>query len=64
MADPSTVDPRFLLDPTKADLIEEIVGKFWPEQIDPADIGSASLANNVIDARDRLLTALGLGELA
>lgn len=64
VADPATVDPRFLLDPAKAELIEGIVGEFWPEQIDTADLGSASLANSVIDARDRLLAALGLGELA
>ena len=64
VADPATVDPRFLLDDAKADLIEGVVREFWPEQIDPDDIGSDSLTSTVTGARDRLLTVLGLAELA
>ena len=64
VADPATVDPRFLLDEPRVELIEGVVREFWPEQIDPSDIGSESLASAVIDARDRLLGALGLSELA
>ncbi|MDY7097558.1 MAG: N-succinylarginine dihydrolase [Pseudomonadota bacterium] len=61
--DPAFVDPRFLLDDAKADLIEKVIGETWPEQIDPADLGSQALAKSVIDARYALLTALDLSEL-
>lgn len=63
VCDPATVDPRFLLDEAKAERIEQIIAAHWPEQIDPADIGSQNLANSVIAARLALLDALGLGEL-
>ncbi|MBA4354055.1 MAG: succinylarginine dihydrolase, partial [Novosphingobium sp.] len=64
VADPATVDPRFLLDDAKATLIERIVATHWPEQIDPSDLGAQSLAAGVIAARAALLDALGLAELA
>lgn len=64
VADPATVDPRFLLDEAKLVLLEEVVGEHWPEQIDPADIGRESLARSVIAARSALLEALALPELA
>lgn len=63
VCDPATVDPRFLLDEAKADRIEEVIGRTWPEQIDPADIGSEALAAQVIVARAALLTVLELEEL-
>lgn len=64
VADPATVDPRFLLDEAKLVLLEEVVGEHWPEQIDPADIGRESLARSVIAVRSALLEALALPELA
>lgn len=64
VADPATVDPRFLLNEARADLLEKLIAKAWPEQIDPADLGSDSLASSVIAARAALLEALGLSELA
>ena len=63
VCDPATVDPRFLLDEAKADLIEKVIGESWPEQIDPADLGSEALAQDVIAARAALLDALDLGLL-
>lgn len=63
VCDPATVDPRFLLDESKADRIEEVIGRTWPEQIDPADLGSDALAAQVIAARAALLTVLELEEL-
>jgi len=63
VCDPATVDPRFLLDEAKADRIEEVIGRTWPEQIDPADIGSEALDAQVIAARAALLTVLELEEL-
>ena len=60
---PETVDPRFLLDEAKADLIERTIAAHWPQQIDPADLGSQILADSVIAARLALLAALDLAEL-
>ncbi|KWV90713.1 N-succinylarginine dihydrolase [Erythrobacter sp. YT30] len=62
--DPTTVDPRFLLDEAKADRIESVISETWPEQIDPADLGSDTLANSVVSARNSLLDALEIHELA
>ncbi len=64
VADPATVDPRFLLDEAKASLIESVIGRHWPEQIDPGDIGKETLAAEIRAARASLLDALGLDELA
>jgi len=63
VCDPATVDPRFLLDEGKADLLDSVIGKTWPQQIDPADLGSDTLAKSVSDARYALLDALGLSQL-
>ncbi|AWW75310.1 succinylarginine dihydrolase [Erythrobacter sp. KY5] len=63
VCDPATVDPRFMLDEAKADLLEKVISETWPEQIDPADLGSAALTSQVVAAREALLTALDLGEL-
>ena len=64
VADPTTVDQRFMLDDTKADRIESVISQMWPERIEPSDIGSESLAKTVIEAREALLAVLSLGELA
>lgn len=64
VADPATVDPRFLLDERTAEAVERVVGQHWPEQIDPDDLGSKTLAESVLRARAALLEALGLAELA
>lgn len=64
VCDPATVDPRFMLDEAKADELERVIAANWPEQIDPADLGSDSLAQSVVAARGALLDALDLGLLA
>ena len=64
VCDPQAVDPRFLLDEGKADRIEEIIRREWPETIAPEQVGSALLAERVIAARSLLLDALDLSELA
>jgi len=64
VADPVTVDPRFLLDEAKIGRIERVVAEFWPEQIDPGDIGVSSLTASVRGARAALLEAMALSELA
>lgn len=63
VADPATVDPRFLMSDERAELLEQVIGKYWPEQIDPGDIGSETLAETVRSARARLLESLDLGIL-
>ena len=64
VADPATVDPRFMLDEKAAQRIEAVVAEMWPEQIDPTDLGSDTLAKTVIEAREALLGVLSLDELA
>jgi len=64
VADPATVDPRFMLDDAKAEAMEKVVAEFWPEQINPADIGSESRAATIRTARAQMLDLLGLTELA
>lgn len=63
VADPATIDSRFMLSDSTADLLESAVSAHWPEQIDPADLGSETLANSVRMARGKLLEALDLQEL-
>jgi len=60
VADPATVDPRFLLSEARANAIEAAIAAHWPEQIDPAEIGSAALAATIQNARAALLAALDL----
>ncbi|MBU1255065.1 MAG: N-succinylarginine dihydrolase [Alphaproteobacteria bacterium] len=64
VADPATVDPRFLLDEGRIERAESVIAEMWPEQIDPVDIGSEALAKTVIEAREALLGVLALDELA
>ncbi|MFN3517509.1 MAG: N-succinylarginine dihydrolase [Novosphingobium sp.] len=64
VADPATVDPRFLLDEAKAARIEAVIAAHWPVQIAAADVGSPALAKQVTAARHALLEALELTELA
>ncbi|QFT78417.1 N-succinylarginine dihydrolase [Erythrobacter sp. THAF29] len=64
VCDPATVDPRFMLDEAKADLLEKTIAEHYPEQIDPDDLWTESLEKHVVAARQALLTALGIGELA
>ncbi|OYW16461.1 MAG: succinylarginine dihydrolase [Novosphingobium sp. 12-64-8] len=63
VADPATVDPRFLLDPAKANRIEAVIARTWPEQIDPGELGTPALTRTVRAARAALLDAVGLAEL-
>ena len=64
VADPATVDARFLLDEAKADAIEAVIAKHWPEQIEPFDLQFVSLEETVVKARQALLATLGLEQLA
>jgi succinylarginine dihydrolase len=61
--DPATVDPRFLVDNDKLDLLAEVVSRTWPEEIAIADLQSPGLIGSVRTARQALLETLDLGEL-
>jgi succinylarginine dihydrolase len=63
VADPATIDPRFLLGEARAERIEAVIAAHWPEQIDPGDLGSESLAAAVHGARANLLERLDLAQL-
>jgi succinylarginine dihydrolase len=63
VADPATVDPRFLADEAKLDGIADVVAKHWPEAIAPGDLASSALAAEVRKARAALLERLNLSEL-
>lgn len=63
VADPATVDQRFMLDNAKADAMAIAIKNLWPEQIDPADLTSRKLAEEVVAARNNLIQMLELPEL-
>lgn len=60
VADPATIDPRFLVDEQKLDQIAAIISTHWPETIDPAAIGDPALIATIETARGRLLEKLDL----
>ena len=64
VADPATIDPRFLVDDAKLDTLSEVVRSHWPVEIDNADLQRPSLVRDVEAARAALLDAMELGELA
>jgi succinylarginine dihydrolase len=63
VAEPATVDPRFLADEAKLDRLAAIVEAEWPERIDPADLLEPALWARLEGAREALLGALELEEL-
>jgi succinylarginine dihydrolase len=64
VADPETVDSRFMVDEARLDLIGEVIERHWPAEIGNAAIGDSALAQCVEQARLELLRALDLDELA
>jgi succinylarginine dihydrolase len=64
VADPATVDPRFLVDDARLDGIAEVVRRHWPAEIAGDDLQSPSLVRDVEAARAALIAQLDLGELA
>lgn len=63
VADPATVNPRFLADSDKLDRLSEVVSAHWPERIAPSDLDSAALARDAKAARAALLAKMGLSDL-
>ena len=63
VADPVTVDPRFMADEAKLDRMAEVIATHWPESIKPDQLGDSALVAQVQAARSVLLTACDLREL-
>ena len=63
VADPATVDQRFIADEAKLDRIAAVVSEYWPEDIAPGQLADPTLADQVRAARAALLGALELREL-
>lgn len=64
LADPETVDPRFLVDAGKLDMMAAVIGRHWPEQIHHSELQQPKLIAGIEAARAALLDALSLSELA
>ncbi|MCP3728956.1 N-succinylarginine dihydrolase [Sphingomonas sp. MG17] len=63
VADPDTVDRRFLVDEARLDLVVGVVEQHWPETIAQDEIGDPALIRRIETARSALLEALGIVEL-
>ncbi|HTU13193.1 MAG TPA: N-succinylarginine dihydrolase [Allosphingosinicella sp.] len=64
VADPATIDPRFLVDAEKLDRIAALIETWWPERIAPEDLADPDLWSRIAAARSALLSLLDLAELA
>ncbi len=64
VADPATVDPRFLVDEAKLDALAEVIERHWPAEISADDIKQPALVAQIEQARLALIQVLGLSELA
>src|SRR3546814_19683878 len=47
VADPATIDPRFLMSPAALDRIAGVVDAEWPETIAPREIGDPALIKRI-----------------
>ena len=63
VADPATIDPRFLVDDAKLDRIAAVIEAHWPEAIAVETIGDTALIARIEEARRALLEALDLTAL-
>lgn len=63
VADPATIDPRFMADDAKLDRLAKIVSDCWPQQIHHDDLQKPALIGDIESARSALLDALDLAEL-
>ena len=63
VADPATVDPRFLVDEAKLGRIVALIEQNWPEQIAPSDLLAPALWERIEAARQALYDLLDLQEL-
>lgn len=64
VADPATVDPRFLVDEARLDRIAKVVASGWPAEIHPSELQDPKLVAVIEAARAALIATLDLTELA
>ena len=64
VADPAAIDPRFIVDEAKLDRIANVITRFWPETIAPADLAVPNLWTEIATARAALLAELAITELS
>jgi succinylarginine dihydrolase len=64
VADAAIVDPRFLVDDAKLDMIADVVRQHWPEQVHSSELQNPAIIADVERARAALLELLELAELA
>ena len=60
VCDPQAVDPRFIVDQAKLDMISAIIAAHWPEAIAPSELNNPLLWSHCETARGKLLHALDL----
>lgn len=60
VADPATVDQRFIATHDKLDAIANVIENYWPEAIVADDLSSPAFISNIRKAREELLAATGL----
>jgi succinylarginine dihydrolase len=63
VADPATVNPRFIVDEAKLDSLADVIRRHWPEQIHHSELQQPTLIRDVEGARSALLEALDLAQL-
>jgi succinylarginine dihydrolase len=63
VADPATIDPRFLVDDATLDRLAAVVQTYWPETIAIADLADPALVDTIARARAALLEELAIVEL-
>jgi succinylarginine dihydrolase len=63
LADPASVDPRFIVDDATLDRIAGVIEREWPDQIHHDELQQSALIADVERARAALLEALDLTEL-
>lgn len=63
VCDPAHIDPRFLLDEAKIDVISRNVARDWPAEITPDALNNPHLWADISRARAALLTDLQLEDL-
>jgi succinylarginine dihydrolase len=63
VADPETVDPRFLVDEAKLDRLAKVIAREWPAEVHVDALQQPALIREVEAARAALLERLELSEL-
>ena len=63
VADPATIDPRFMVDGKKLDTIVAVIAAYWPEDITPAQLTDPATIAVIRSARRALLEVLDLVEI-